>query len=324
MRPDGNLFYKKYAFDDDGDKLQEQIEWIEQHQSDIPLPVIVEKQRGSNYVAYSMHSYGSITGLFHYIHTMPVEYSWNIIKSALDDIKTGLHSKNTCPADSATIDKYISTKVEENLYIICEKNKYIKQLEQNERITVNGISLRTLGFYKQMFDHKHMRQIFCDDVYSDIHGDLTIENIVCLRVPSEIDKREYEGKIIPESYYFIDPNTGNVHDSPFLDYGKLLQSLHGNYEFLMMVTSVRIDKDNVNFLMTKSEAYGKVYEKYKEYLCESFSESQVLSIYYHEIIHWLRLMPYKIRKNEKLAVVFYTGLLAVLNDVWEMENAKQK
>jgi hypothetical protein len=58
---------------------------------------------------------------------------------------------------------------------------------------------------------------------------------------------------------------------------------------------------------------------YKRYLYEKFSKDQVISIYYHEIVHWLRLMPYKIRKDEKLAVVFYTGLLAVLNDVWEME-----
>lgn len=35
-------------------------------------------------------------------------------------------------------------------------------------------------------------------------------------------------------------------------------------------------------------------------------------------------MPYKIRKNEKMAVVFYTGLLMVLNDVWEMEQGEKK
>lgn len=75
-------------------------------------------------------------------------------------------------------------------------------------------------------------------------------------------------------------------------------------------------------MMTKSEAYAYVYTKYKKYLQNKFSKEEVLSIYYHEIIHWLRLMPYKIRKDEKLAVVFYTGLLQVLADVWGMENEK--
>lgn len=321
MKQDGNLFYRKYAFDEDGDKLQEQIDWIEQHQSDIPLPIVVEQNRGSNYVTYDMHSYGSITGLFQYIHTMPVEYSWKIIRRSLDEIRIGLYSKNVRNADAETIDKYIRFKVEKNLRFILENNKYIKQLEQNKIITVNGVPLHTLDFYKNMLSHEHMSRIFSEDMYSDIHGDLTIENIVCLGNPSEIDKNEYTGKVIPEIYYFIDPNTGNIHDSPFLDYGKLLQSLHGNYEFLMMVTSVNVDNDNVDFLMIKSEVYGRIYEKYQIYLREMFTEPQVLSIYYHEIVHWLRLMPYKIRKDEKLAVVFYIGLLSVLNDVWVMENA---
>ena len=49
-----------------------------------------------------------------------------------------------------------------------------------------------------------------------------------------------------------------------------------------------------------------------------FSNEQVRSIYFHEIIHWLRLMPYKIRKDSDRVLIFYSGLLIVLNDVIEM------
>lgn len=191
-----------------------------------------------------------------------------------------------------------------------------------ESYVITGKKLKTLKFYVDMLKEDHLIDIFTNDTYADIHGDLTIENIVCLANPEEIDITEYKEKVQPLNYYFIDPNTGNVHDSPFLDYAKLLQSLHGNYEFLMMVQNVIINKESVNYMMTKSEAYAYVYTEYKKYLQSKFSREEVLSIYYHEIIHWLRLMPYKIRKNEKLAVVFYTGLLQVLADVWEMENEK--
>ena len=90
----------------------------------------------------------------------------------------------------------------------------------------------------------------------------------------------------------------------------------------MMVSKVEINRDTVSFMVTNSDNYKKLYERYKEYLVERYSKKQILSIYYHEVIHWLRLMPYKIYKNEKLAVVFYAGLLAVLNDTWELENGK--
>ena len=40
----------------------------------------------------------------------------------------------------------------------------------------------------------------------------------------------------------------------------------------------------------------------------------------------LRLMPYKINKNGKRAVIFYAGLIVVLNEVIEMfeENSNDK
>lgn len=319
---DEKLYYRKYAFDVDGEKLAEQIEWIENHQMDIPLPCIVDKRIEKDFATYDMHSYASAVGLFRYIHTMPAENGWKILENALDDIRGGLHTKNVRHGDPDTIKKYISSKVSKNLLIIKEKDKYITNLEKYDSILVNGKKLKTLKFYSDMLAENHLIDIFGNDTYADIHGDLTIENIVCLSNPEEIDGMEYKEKVQPLNYYFIDPNTGNVHDSPFLDYAKLLQSLHGNYEFLMMVQNVTINRESVNYMMTKSEAYAYVYTKYKEYLQNKFSKEEVLSIYYHEIIHWLRLMPYKIRKDEKLAVVFYTGLLQVLADVWGMENEK--
>lgn len=324
MKENGTLFFRKYAFDGDGDKLQDQIDWIEDHQKDIPLPVITNKRREGNYVSYDMHSYGSAMGLFRYIHTRPVSASWQILLSALRDIQFGLHTRNAVKADMVSIEKYIADKVEKNLAVITENDKFIKALEQYDTLMVNGQVVRTLRYYRTMFEKNHLLQIFSNDLYADIHGDLTIENIICLSDQSDINDIEYIGKVRPMTYYFIDPNTGNVHNSPFLDYGKLLQSLHGNYEFLMMVSSVNIDKNRIDFLVTKSESYEKIYEKYKAYLMERFSPREVLSIYYHEVIHWLRLMPYKIKKNEKMAVVFYTGLLIVLNDVWELEHEREK
>ena len=53
----------------------------------------------------------------------------------------------------------------------------------------------------------------------------------------------------------------------------------------------------------------------KQYLYDKFDKNKVKSIFYHEIVHWLRLMPYKIEKNGERSVLFYAGLIKVLNDV---------
>ena len=71
-------------------------------------------------------------------------------------------------------------------------------------------------------------------------------------------------------------------------------------------------------MINRSVSYDALYEKYRAYLFEKFEKEQVKSIYYHEIVHWLRLMPYKLEKNGKNAVIFYIGLIMVMNDVVKM------
>lgn len=324
MKNDGNIYFRKYAFYEDGIKLREQMEWIERHQMVLPLPIITQSRYEGNFVTYDMHSYRGAEGMFQMIHSMPPEQNWKILNHVLNDIRTGLHSMNRRRADREKMEQYIDSKVCKNLQMIRKSDKFIKALEQYDVLWINGRKLHTLRHYLKMLEKEHLIDVFKEDAYADIHGDLTVENIVCVCDPMEINQQEYKNKRKPIDYYLIDPNTGNVHDSPFLDFAKLLQSLHGNYEFLMMVSSVKIRKDCVEYMMVKSEAYAQIYNKYRDYLREQFSFQEVLSIYYHEIIHWLRLMPYKIQKDEKLAVVFYTGLLAVLNDVKEMEEDGQK
>ena len=319
MKKNGTLFFRKYAFNDDGIKLKKQIEWIEKHFDDIPLPIIVEKEEGYNYVTYDMKNLGNSIGMFKYIHTMPLKESWSILKKALEDIQR-LHKRNLRESNEKDIEQYINSKVVDNLKIILTESKYIKNLEKYKSIYVNGVELPTLRNYVKILNIEYLKAIFKNDKYSDIHGDLTIENIIGI-LDNNIEN--LVGKKYSE-YYFIDPNTGNIHDSPFLDYAKLLQSLHGNYEFLMNVSEIKIEKNYINFMVTESDVYVQLYRKYCSYLKENFSNRDIISIFYHEIIHWLRLLPYKIKKNDKLAIVFYTKLLKIIADVQEIENELKK
>lgn len=275
MKKDGTLFFRKYAFNDDGIKLKKQIEWIEKHFDDIPLPIIVEKEEGYNYVTYDMKNLGNSIGMFKYIHTMPLKESWNILKKALKDIQR-LHKRNLRESNEKDIEQYIKSKVVDNLKIILTESKYIKNLEKYKSIFVNGVELPTLRNYDKILNIEYLKSIFNDDKYSDIHGDLTIENIIGI-LDNNIEN--LVGKKYDE-YYFIDPNTGNIHDSPFLDYAKLLQSLHGNYEFLMNVSEIKIEKNYINFMVTESDAYVQLYQKYYSYLKEKFSNRDIISIFF--------------------------------------------
>lgn len=299
----GKNFFRKYAFGADGDKLYQQIEWLQRFKDIIPLPDIMQYQKQDTFCYYDMPYDSQAVGLFDYAHSMPKENAWKFIKKATECLENSLYKVNQRPADKATIDEYIKSKVNKNLDKIMNA-KYLKRLMEYDEIIINGRSFHNLPYYLPYLSEERLYDIFKNDTYSEIHGDLTIENIICTR--------NADGE---DDFYIIDPNTGNVHDSSNLDYGKLLQSIHGGYEFLMATKNVSIERNRINFVFTKSEAYTYLYDMLDKYMREHFAKERVKSIYYHEIIHWLRLMPYKIEKNGKRVLLFYAGMLMVMNDV---------
>ena len=307
------IFYRKYAFED-REKLYDQIRWIEKIQKKgLPLPKIIEQEKTKEYCYYDMEYDSNAVVLFEYVHSMPYEKGWNITKKALEALNEFVYIENVRKADKETIEKYIDSKVTINLKKILEANT-IKKLSGYDEIIINGRAYKNLKYYLGYLSKEYLYEIFKNDIYSELHGDLTIENIVCTR--------DEDGE---NSFYIIDPNTGNIHDSPSLDYGKLLQSIHGGYEFMMKTYEINVEENKINFLFTKSHTYVYFFEKLHEYMNLKFDKETVRSIYFHEIIHWLRLLPYKIKIDKERVLMFYSGLLMILHDVIEMygdENEK--
>lgn len=301
---DGNRnFFRKYAFGEDGEKLFAQIEWMQRFQTVIPLARITDYDKENDFCYYDMAYDSRAVGLFNYAHSMPKESAWRIIRRVMECLEESLYCRNSRRADEGTVNAYIEEKVTKNIEKIMNAKPFRKLMEYEE-IIINGITYKNLPYYLPKLDRERLFEIFQNDTYSEIHGDLTIENIICTRKPEKED-----------DFYIIDPNTGNLHDSPNLDYAKLLQSLHGGYEFLMVMKNVEVSQNRIDFIFTKSDIYAYLYHQLDSYLAEKFTEETVRSIYYHEIVHWLRLMPYKIEKSGKRALLFYAGMIMVMNDV---------
>ncbi len=298
-------FYRKYAFGEDGDKLYEQLEWLRSYRDQIPLPKILQEQHGDGYCSYDMEYSTTASGLFNYMHSRPLEKTKKILQNSLETLSNQLYNYDYRLADGPTIEHYIKSKVEKNIEKL-KASRELKSLYEFETIIINGCPYRNLCSLESYLSTEYLTEVFKHDFYTQIHGDLTIENIICVE-----DQDEDLG------FYLIDPNTGNIHNSPNLDYAKLLQSLHGGYEFLMKTQNVSVNKNEVNFLYTRSQVYDSIFSFYVNYLNTKFTRDQVKSIFFHEVVHWLRLMPYKLEKNGKRAVLFYAGMVMVMNDIIE-------
>ncbi len=300
---EGKSFYRKYALGEEAKRLWEQVEWIEKYRDQLPLPVVIRRENTEKYCYYDMLYCKNSISFFQYIHTSSIEDSWNVLEQVMETLREKFYIHKT--NKEMDIDEYVDQKVWKNVNL-CESwiLKNYEGLYKYSNIYINGKEYPNLKYYKSVLDTEKLKRIFADDKESEIHGDLTVENIICTQGGTQ-------------NWYLIDPNPGSAYKTSAMDYGKLLQSLHGGYEFLMMVKEVKVSGNRIEFLFAGSAAYEKLYEKYEDYLLKHFSLSEVKSIYLHEAVHWLRLMPYKIRKNPESAVIFYAGMLMILSDIEE-------
>jgi hypothetical protein len=135
---------------------------------------------------------------------------------------------------------------------------------------------------------------------SNVHGDLTIENILILPT---------SGSMKP--WFLIDPNPINMFSSPLIDYAKLFQSLHFGYEALNRNFQSSFRGDILSIHLHKSTQYRLLYQFLVQHVVDNFGEKTLKETYLHEIILYLRLIPYQARKDINRALGFF-GVLCLL------------
>ena len=162
-----------------------------------------------------------------------------------------------------------------------------------------------------MLQKNRLREVFAQDMGCEIHGDLTLENIICYT----------DGAHTPP-YYLIDPNPGTVFRTNCMELAKLFQSLHGRYEFLDQGGVVTRENGSVEFLFLESRQYEALFSRLCAWIRQTYGEQGLRSVFYHEIIHWLRLMPYRLRRREVSAPRYYAAMLLVMNDVYDRYEEK--
>lgn len=302
MTADGTV-YRKYAFGASPvTKLSQQVAWLHAEQGRLPLPEICSEKRGRYSYRYDMRCDNAAVGFFEYIHSQPVDKSWSILRRVLETLRANLYEEDAERVTRNQIDQYVDSKVTKNLQTIMSVRS-LRALCEAETLSINGVTYRGLPQLQKMLAPEHLWQIFRDDPVCVVHGDLTIENIVC--------RPEHD------DFYLIDPNPDNPVKTPAVDYAKLLQSLHGGYEYLRYVRGVEVDGNAIRFLLPDTGRYRAILECFDRWMSENLTPQAHRSVYYHEIIHWLRLLPYRLRKSEKGALQYFAAAMLIMNDIYD-------
>lgn len=230
---------------------------------------------------------------YDFIHTQPIERSKQIISEVIESITLFHQQHEGKIADEALVRKYLLEKAVNNATLIIDFAKTFL----NSSYTINGKHF-DFSQWECLLDIDWMSRQVSKRLTTVVHGDLTIENII-------VAPQHERG------WYIIDPNPDNIFNTRLIDWAKLMQSVHLGYEGLNRNFSCAVVNDSIQLAFTKSLAYTELHAHLEDLARQHHGADGLREIYFHELINYLRLTPYKIRHDPKKGLCFF-GCTSIL------------
>lgn len=284
----GELVIRKFALGQAGERLRLQQAWLQANaRQTLPLVGILRSTAQPGHYYYDMPLVVPCSDFYDFIHTNPLSASRDILHEVMSrmDAFHGAHTPVQAPEE--VVCRYLQDKVVRNAR---ELLGFAASVFGADRLCVNGVE-HALSDWERLTDPAWLQRQLTRLQTTRVHGDMTIENIIV--APGQAP-----------CWYVIDPNPANGFDSPLIDWAKLMQSLHLGYEGLNRNFSCTVDGNRVQLAFTRSMAYSQLHEQLQARIVERLGADGLREVYFHELVNYLRLTPYKIRQNVRKGVCF--------------------
>jgi hypothetical protein len=296
---EGVLRVRKFATSNLICKLTAQYKWLKSWRQCLPLVEVLNVNATEDYYYYDMQYTGGCCDLYEGIHVEPIQVSTSILNNVIDRVLK-FHSQTQMEnASDGVVAEYVYRKVISNIQIISQE---FNDIIECKTIELNGeeFNFRSFSILK---DPEWLSSKLSHRIQSNIHGDLTLENII-LSGP-----RFHE-----QNWYLIDPNPENIFQSPLIDFSKIMQSLHLGYEALRNKPHASFVGNRLSVNLHRSFQYEKIYSHFLARLHEIYDDKCVQQIYLHEIINYLRLIPYQLQNNREAGLAFFACLCILVRE----------
>ena len=283
---DNKLFIRKIALAEASIKLKLQFEWLNKNQN-LPLPKIFNSVDKDNLFSYDMEYFANCETFFTAIHYFSVEKSLKTLNEILNSLNKSYITINNDNKyyNNLFYEKYINNNINISL-----SNLQIKYLQKYDNFFVNDIevpNILNLNEYLKLYNSNLNYDI------KNIHGDLTIENIL-------VDTNG--------NYIIIDPSP--MYNNIFAEYSKLFQSLHGKYEYLKNSNSWSIEKNSIKYADYSTQKYSDIFNYIKQFIVDNYGNEGLKATYFYEAVCHLRTLSYMVRlnKNNSVLMLALSGL----------------
>lgn len=291
---------KKITLPQFADKLAAQASWLNERQLLRHIPKVLAEENTPQYYTFDLKYYEDYAPFFDFMHSQTSEASIAVLKKIIKFMNDSIYINATHVHNSENVHQYIEHKILGKITDTATISGEVSQLVSYKKIRVNGQDYENI---LQVVDKIKNNPVIIDELASYdetlIHGDLTIDNIV---VNSSGD------------FFVLDPNNENQISAAVVDYGKLYQSLHSGYEFMIGLDICDIRGNAVNFEESVSKRYGEVFAELDNQLKQVLSPAAYRSILFHEAVHYCRMLTYRANINPNTVAVFYANAVKLFNE----------
>ncbi|MEI7674227.1 MAG: flippase-like domain-containing protein [bacterium] len=297
------LKVKKITLLQYADKLAAQAQWLIDRDRLPHLPKVTDQERTGQYYSFDLAYKEDFSPFFEYIHSNSVAKSSMVIENILDFMDKCIYGVAVESKNVENVQEYIQKKVLAKVSDTANVSSEISQLIvfKNLKINSNNYDNMLEIIEKIRKNKKAMNDLSCYEE-SPIHGDLTIDNII----------------VSPGGdFMIIDPNDENQVSTPAVDFGKLYQSLHSGYEFLIQLNSCTVSGNEITFEESKSQKYEELFKRLDTVLKKKLSPKDYRVILFHEAVHYCRMLTYRANIDQNTVAVYYSTAVKLFNEFQE-------
>lgn len=295
----GRECVRKITLPQHAGKLESQYNWIRERQALGNVPEIVGSEKSLNSYWLDLKYEKNFIPFFEHIHASNISESKKILDEVIGYVNKKVYLNGTEIDSREDLNHYIRTKIMDKINDCLALNRYLVSVIDYPRIVINGKIYDNFSvIMDKITGDERIMKTLSKYRKTPLHGDLTIDNII----------------VHGDEFILLDPNDENYISDPIVDYGKLYQSLHSGYEFLILLKKSDFRGNAISFEENISSKYSELFRHLERNLAGYLTPERFKLIKFHEAVHYFRMLTYKAKINPETFLVFYAIAIRLLNE----------
>lgn len=296
----GQKFVRKMAPLGESSKIKYQAKWMKKYGEFRQIPTVYGIEEKTDVVSYDFQYFDRAVSFLEFIENTSLAESQKLLVKIIKFVESRIHSNKKKQINEECVRKYIKEKVFKKIEECSRELPYYERLLHEETLIVNGeVLLNIKPAIEKLLNETSIIEKQISLKQCDIHGDLTIENIL----------------ICDHNFVLLDPNNENIISDVAVEFGKLFQSLHSLYEYFETIHEIKTRGRSINVSWIKSREFQSLYLILRKYILRKYGSDILILTYFHEAIHFTRLLPYKARKNPDLFIAYFARSVILFNEL---------